>query len=341
MPIVLVTPALATPTTTTPGIVGTTSVDTATLLEHAFRRVKIHPSAQTPELVDIALKNLYLVLMTLVNRGLNLWCVQSDFIGLANGKAVYDTPLGTVDVLEVIYCRPTRATGTNTITTTSITTALASPVRIVRTGVKFSTINATDTVTIQASNDGITWTTLNSLTGTDWTTDTWYWFNPDVVASYSYYRAVTLNTMTASEFYLASNSADLPVIQWNRDTWSVINNKAQTGSPATNYYLERLLTPRITLWPVPNNNFDHLQVFSQRQIQDVGTLTQQIEVPQRWIEAVIWQLSMRLSFEVPQVDAAVIQVVSAMADRTLLEVEREETDGAPISLQPNVSVYTR
>lgn len=340
MPIVLVTPTPITNTYTS-GTVGNTVIDTAGVLEHAFRRVKVHPSQQTPETVQIAKENLYLLLLNMANRGLNLWCVQSDFIGLNAGKHLYDMTPGTIDVLNVIYAKPVRATGTDTTTATSITTELISTTTVCRFGLKFSTIAAAEMVTIEKSTDGVVWESVTVLNRSDFAVDTWYWVNPTLIPSATYFRARAVGVITVSEFYLASAVSDLPVIQWNRDTWSTINNKFQSGSPATNYYLERLLEPRLTLWPVPNNSYDHLQVFVQRQIQDIGVLSQSIEIPQRWVESVIWQLAARLAFELPQVDPSIIQTVLMMSDKMLLEVEREETDGAPIMLQPRISVYTR
>lgn len=326
---------------TTSGVIGATTIDTAMILEHAFRRVRVHPSMQTPENVAMAKENLYLLLLNLSNRGLNLWCVQSDFIGLGAGRAVYDMKAGTIDVTNVVYCQPTRATGTDSSAATSFTTALLSSATVKRVGLKFSTITASETVSLKTSDDGVTFTTIQSFTKTDWATGAWYWFNLDAIATSSYFRIETTAAITVTEFYLVSNSADLPVVQWNRDTWSSINNKAQSGRPSTSYYLEKLLTPRITLWPVPNNDYDHLQVFVQRQVQDIGKLSQQIEVPQRWMESIIWQLAARIAFELPQVDPAIIQMVIGMSDKVQIEAEYNETDGAPIVLQPGISVYTR
>jgi hypothetical protein len=59
------------------------------------------------------------------------------------------------------------------------------------------------------------------------------------------------------------------------------------------------------------------------------------------MEAVIWQLALRLLFEVPEADPALIPMVQGMADKVLLEAEHEEGDGAPIVLGPNISVYTK
>lgn len=310
------------------------------ILEHAFRRVRVPPAQQTPENVAMARENLYLLLLNLANRGLNLWCVQSDLIGLTSGKGVYEALGGTIDILNVVYCRPTRSSGTDTTTATSVTTEFASAPSIRRVGFKFADIQTAETVVLQVSDDNATWTDVETYTRTDWVIGNWYWFDIPVTSAL-FFRITSVSTIDCTEFYLASAVSDLPVIQWNRDTWATIPNKTQIGSPSTNYYLERLLTPRVTLWPVPNNAYDHLQLFVQRQIQDVGTLVQQIEAPQRWVENIIWQLAARIGFELPQVDPNLLPMVLQMADKMMIEVEHDESDGAPIMLQPGISVYTR
>lgn len=340
MPIVLVTPTPVVNTMTS-GTVGATVIDTAMVLEHALRRCRVHPSMQTPEIVAMAKENLYLLLLNLSNRGLNLWCVQSDFIGLSAGKSVYEMLGGTIDVTNVVYCQPTRATGTDTSAAASFTTELTAAAAVRRIGLKFDAINPSESVALQTSSDGITFATVQTFSRSDWAMSTWYWYNLDEITTAQYFRIATAGAITVNEFYLATNSVDLPVVQWNRDTWSVINNKGLQGRPSTNYYLEKLLTPRLTLWPVPNNGYDHLQVFVQRQVQDIGRLSQQVEIPQRWVESIIWQLAARLAFELPQVDPAIVQMVVGMADKVQIEAEYSETDGAPIVLQPGISVYTR
>lgn len=325
---------------TTSGTVGTTTVDTAKLLEHAFRRCRVKPALQTPELVASARESLYMLLIMLANRGLNLWCVGVDYIGLGQGQATYVTPVGTIDVLNVIYSQPTQATGTDTSTVTSKTTELSVATEVKRIGVKLSAVTAADTLTLASSTDGITYTTIQTEVKTDWTTGTWYWFDLDPTVTDTFFKASFVAAATLSELYLASAVNDLPITQWNRDTYSVMNDKHRQGRPCTTYYLEKLLTPRITLWPVPDNNYDHLTIFRQRQVQDVGTLTQSIEVPQRWVEGIVWQLASRVAFEVDTVQPELMTLIKQMADASLIEVERDETDGAPIFLQPNIRGYS-
>jgi hypothetical protein len=74
---------------------------------------------------------------------------------------------------------------------------------------------------------------------------------------------------------------------------------------------------------------------------DVGSLTEEIEIPQRWFEAIVYQLAARLAEELPQVDPSMLPVLDQKAMRALNEAEVEERDNSPIYFTPNIAVYTR
>lgn len=326
----------------TSGTVGQTTLDTATLLEHVFRRLKIHPSKQTPEKIEIAKNTLFLLLSSLSNSGLNLWAIARSFIGVEAAKAVYTLPVGTIDILNVLWSTPTRETGTDASNSTSITTTLASDATIVRIGVQCSSVTASDMLTLAYSSDsGSTWTTITSETKTDWAADTWYWFEVDPAITSDYFKASFGSSATFSEFYLASSVRDLPIVPFNRDTWMVLPNKHQQGTLPTNYYSERLLSPQISLWPVPNAIYGHVTLIAQREIQDVGTLTQSLEVPKRWLNAIIWQTAATAGFELEDVDLQVLQLVAVQAKEAMIQAGVGETDGAPLYISPDIARYTR
>jgi hypothetical protein len=84
-----------------------------------------------------------------------------------------------------------------------------------------------------------------------------------------------------------------------------------------------------------------MTVWYSRQIMDVGALTDELEVPQRWYEATIMMLAHRLSLELPAVPDSRIMYLEKMANQFLYEAEEEERDKSPIYFAPNISVYTR
>jgi hypothetical protein len=324
----------------TSGTVARTVLDTGVLLEHAMRRCGIPASMQTPESVEIGKQNLYLLLLNLANRGINLWCVEKDLIGVATGKANYTLPDGTIRLLNVLYSSSTRVSGTDTVAADSVTTELTFATKVVRYGFK-PTSSVAATITLDYSDDGASWTTAQTLDSQTWVGGSWYWFDLDPAPTATYWRITSSAAFSLTEFYLASAISDLPMTQFNRDEYAQQTNKTFQQRPCTNYYFDKTLTPSITLWPLPNNNYDQLSVWRHRFVQDVGTLTQQIEVPQQWMEAIIWQLSARLVYEIPGVDSERRREVIQAAQAFMLEAELGETDNAPIFIYSGVGVYTR
>lgn len=326
---------------TTSGTVAATVIDTSALIEHAFRRVKVLPSAQTPETVLIAKECLYMLLLNLGNRGLNLWCVEKVLLGLQAGQAKYTTPAGTLDVLNVVHTQPTLATRTYTAEPTGGIAALTSATKAVRLGVKFSSAY-TGALSLGTSDDGLTFAAVTSVPSSAYVANQYYWFDISKVEAKQYYSVTGVAPFPViSDIQVAIALYDLPMTQWSRDTYSAINAKSQQGHPAINYFFEKKLTPTLTLWPIPDIETNHLTLFIHRQPQDVGTLIQQIEIPQRWLDGIIWLLAARLCFELPTVDSNLAQMVVQMADKQVFEAEQSETDGAPIYLTPSIGAYSR
>lgn len=326
----------------TSGTVATTTIDTASVIEHAFRRVRVSPSAQTPETVQIAKECLYMLLLNLCNRGLNLWCVEKAYMGVQAGVRLYVTAPGTLDVLNALYSQPTLASSSFNATANGGKATLSGLASSVRVGVQFSAAY-TGALAVKYSTDGAVFTTDSSVASATYSAGIYYWFelnNTSPARAYSVEGAAAPHPVVSSVI-VAATSYDLPMTQWNRDTYASINNKDQPGRPSTSYFYEKRLTPQLTLWPVPSSNTDHLTVYSHRQPQDVGALSQTLEIPQRWLDGFIWLLSARLCFELPVVDPSVIPNVLAMADKQEFEMEQSETDGAPMYLTPSIGSYTK
>jgi hypothetical protein len=83
------------------------------------------------------------------------------------------------------------------------------------------------------------------------------------------------------------------------------------------------------------------QLIIEKQMQDVGSLTNELYIPDRWINSVQASLSHRLSMQIPGVDGAKIAYLEQHADKLFMQANNEERDKSPIYLQPNISYYTR
>lgn len=307
---------------TTSGTIGVTRISTNKLLEKVTRRCGLAPQVLTPEVVDTALESLFMLLMSLSNRGLNLWCIDKQIIPLTVGQATYVLPAGTQDVLNLVYASP----------------SIVTEGQVVRFGVKFSTLPTTATYELQTSPDNAVWTTVQSYTKPT-ATGVYDWHDLDPQVTANYFRINSDGVV--SDLLLSNNNKEIMVTPFNRDDYSAQPNKTFQSGFITNYYFEKLVNPQITVWPVPNDDTRCLVLWRYRQIQDVGTLTQEIELPSRWYEAITWHWAARLAFELPGVDDARRKDVVQMAQAMTIEVEGDETDNAPVFFAPNIRVYSR
>lgn len=320
--------------------IGSTTFKIATLIEHAFRRCKVPVESQTPDTVQIAKNNLFFLITHLATHGLTLWTVDEQFAEIEEGKAKYVLPDGTIDLVLAFRRELTITDSTDTVAATSITSQFDSASTPTMIGITCDTATAL-TAVIEQSSDGATWTQIDSFTQTVSANET-YWRNVDGGTSLEYVRIreTVLADGNFSTVQWVTSYRDVPLSPFSRQQYSQLPNRASTGIP-NQFWFNRLKDPEIYVWPVlQSTSTTYLLGYSiQQQISDITSISTQLDVPNRWFDAIIWQLAERLCYELPSIDPTVMQLVSAKASQYLLEVEAEEVDGMPYYLQPDISVY--
>jgi len=133
----------------------------------------------------------------------------------------------------------------------------------------------------------------------------------------------------------------IPLARLNRDDYWNLPNKQFPSVRSLQYWFDRTIVPSMYLWPVPNNDFQMFQLLIEREMQDVGSLTNELYVPNRWIGSVQASLSHKLALQLPQIDLARVQYLEAQAKQLEYDAAQEERDKSPIYFQPNYSYYTR
>ena len=317
--------------------VGQTVISTAKVLEHALRRCGVQASQQIPETVYTASECLYLLLMHYANRGLNLWCIEKKLLGYRSGKKNYALPVGTNDVLDILHAHPNLVQASPSSAIANVQ-QLPGVSGICRIGVKFVSFPTSD-FTISASADGVSYThalSVKYLSLIDVESIQWFDLDPKVSCEY-----ISVSSGVVDRIYAATSVTEIIVQPLNRDTYASLPNKDISSTVVTNTLFNKTLNPTLTVWPVPSDETRHLTLWVHRQIQDVGSLTQSLAIPQRWFETTIVQLAARLSLELPGIDPARISTLQQLADKFQFEAYSEETDSAPINLSPHISPYTR
>jgi hypothetical protein len=326
------------------GTVSTTVFNTRKVIDHAYRRCRIPPEGISSEQISFALDTLYLILSMLANRGLQLWCIERFLMPLYQAQGLMTLPNGVVDILNTNLrtVEVSNQNTTNTSTSTTYQTLFPAATQVTTVGIEWS--GASTAYALETSSDGATWTTVATEDNPNAVANDVTWVDIQGSLATLYFRVrATTGTLNQTQVLLANTPNEIPMARLNRDDYVNLPNKAFEGRPLQ-FWVDRLLNnPVLYLWPVPSAQFVTAQVvvWVKRYIMDVGTMTQEIEIPQRWYDAIVYVLASRLAEETPTVDPQMIAILDQKAQRALLEAENEERDDSPIYLTPNIAVYTR
>jgi len=273
--------------------------------------------------------------MNYANRGLNFWCIDEQYLTLEQGKIKYTLPAGTTDVLEVNYRTVTETTGTDTSDATSFVRQFSASTKTTLIRIDSST---SGTITISYSTDGITYTTHSTISHDG--TNKWYTIDPTIEDVYLK-LSVSTGTLTVTELITASAYKDVPLYRMNRDEYMGLPDKSAQGIPYQ-FWLDRQLTPIMHLWNCPNSaaTDNTIHIFRHHQVEDVGSLTEILDIPNRWLEATIWQLAKNLAIELPNTPPDRVKMCIEMASNAIFEAELEERDNSTVSIAPDIGVYT-
>ena len=357
------------------GTVGQTVITVQQLIDHGARRCGKLAEELAVEQVQSAKESLYILLSNIANMGINYWAISKTVLGLNADQYIYAMPVGTIDVLNVLYRtmdRPTVASDGG------YTTSAGGTVANVYDGytetycqqtsangniaVNYGVLNpqyigsigflpfvagggsAVWNYTLEYSSDGSTWNNLATGTSAAVADNEWIWTDIDPGQNVSYYRmkATGGTTLALRELYFGNNSRELQMSRLNRDDYQNLPSKNFTANQPFQFWFDRTIPqPTMYLWPVPSNPFVQMTVIRSRQIMDVGALDGELEIPQRWYEAVLMMLSHRMSLELPGVAVDRIGYLEAQAEKYFNMAEQEERDKSPIYFAPNISVYSR
>jgi hypothetical protein len=354
----------------TSGTVGLTTVSVQNLIDDAARASGKLAEELTVEQVLSSKRNLFYVLSSLINKGIQYFAIKKIVIGLNADQYIYDMPVGSNDALNVLYRQMERPSGGYTSSAggtvanvydgdvntycqqvspngnISVNYGTSNPVYIGSIGILPYVSgggSATWNLTYEYSVDGSTWNTLDNLGTVVVTDNKWIWTDIDPGQNVIAYRvrASGGTTLALREFYLGNNSREIQMARLNRDDYTNLPNKNFTANQPYQYWFDRTIpVPTIYLWPVPSDPFIQMTIWYSAQVEDIGALSGELAVPDRWLLAVESMLAHRMSLILPAVPLDRVKYLEGQADRNFNDAEQEERDKSPIYWAPNISVYT-
>lgn len=131
---------------------------------------------------------------------------------------------------------------------------------------------------------------------------------------------------------------DRIILPVSRTEYASYPNKIQQGFP-TVFWFDRLLSPTVTLWPVPSGQQTFLKYYRLIQIQD-ATLNgaQQMDIPYYFIEPFAYALALRLA-QIWAPDK--VAIIKPFADESYQIAVNQNVETAQQYISPTVSGYYR
>jgi len=243
-------------------------------------------------------------------------------------------------VLNLNYRVLQLLSGASVTTSTSYTVNFTTQTTVDTVGIKWSA--AAVPVTFQVSTNGLTWITVGNSTAPAAAGDI-TWTDISGALPYNYFRITASSPLNFSAITLGNLPQEIPLGQLNRDSYVNQSNKVFPGRPSNYYFQRDLPEPVVNLWPAPFSAAEQAQLvlWRHRQIMDTQNLQQEVEVPQRWLQAIVDGLASKVAAETPQVDPGMVPMLE---QRAMLSVQRAwdgDNDGSPIQINPGIGVYTR
>ena len=290
------------------------ALDTAEYIEEAFERCGVE--VRTGYDLKTAKRSLNLLLADWSNRGLNRWTIEQKTLNLADSIAAY--PLGTLTMTvgdSDSFTVGETLTGGTSAATASVTNNPSSTT--MANTVPTGTFTSGETLTGGTSAATTTLSSAVDLT--------------DVQAS------IDVLSMVLRKDSDTSSQSDTRLSRVSRDDFISIPSKRKTAQP-TQFYIDRLLTPVIKLWPMPDSSTDYVLVYDRlTRMDDADAFTDAAEVPFRFYPCLVAGLSYYLSIKrapdrVPLLKAAYEEEFNRAAS--------EDRDRASLHLTPSRDYYS-
>ncbi len=336
---------------------GTTTL-VSNFVDEAFERCGISGAAIDGRQITAAIRSLNFLLSQMADKGFNLFTVQKTMMNINVGQPSYQLPSYTLRVTECTASNNDRILGgtpfssaggnasnafsgssgtacTQTVANgyISYTYPIGNTPSIYYVGVQ-NNVSGNYNLVVEYSFDGNTW--LNSITiGQQYYPIgqiIWSVIPSPINAKAIRIRETGGGTLNVQQIYFSVPNYSRILTPISRSEWTSYPNKQDQATPSS-YYLDRQISPILTLWPTPDNSYETLVYNQTQQIMDVTSMNQNIAIPQMFMESVVAELAARVAFKFAQDKYPVLQ---ALADKVYIAAEVEDVENVPLRIMPNL-----
>ena len=277
-------------------------LNVAEYIEEAFERCGLE--LRTGYDAKTARRSLNLLFADWANRGLNRWTISQTTQTVA--EAISEYPVGTI-TLSVsdsgsFTIAETITGGTSAATASLITKPDSTSMTIT---VPSGTFTSGETITGSSSSATTTTTSTASLEDTQ-------------------------STIDILSGVIRRDSSDIAITRISRDDYLNIATKSTKGRP-TQFYVDRLITPVVKVWPTPENSTDQFIYDRLVRIDDADTSVNTVEIPFRFYPCLAAGLAYYIALKKAP-DR--IQILKVLYEEEFLRAAEEDRDKANLVLVP-------
>lgn len=194
----------------------------------------------------------------------------------------------------------------------------------VRTGYELkSARRSLDLLTKEWSNRGVNLWTIGNTTSAVAASDTSLTLTADTI------DVIDVSWRTG----VGANQIDKTMQRVGVYDWSNISAKNQTGTPSL-FWINRTTIPVMYFWPVPTSA-GTLSYYSIRHIEDAGVYTNNMDIPPRFLPAIVSGLAYQLGLKTPGAQGMLQTLKAEYEDQFLLATD-EDRERATMRLVPDL-----
>lgn len=350
---------------TTSGVTLNVQYPVTDLVEMAVRRCGRVPSSLSAEEVQDCKAELQMMLNSLVQEGSLLWTIDKQIYGLNLYQNLLQFSPDTLDLENVLYRFNNLPSGgvagssaggipsyafDQDLTTACVQSApngnisynFLNPVEITTVGILPNATGLLNPV-YEYSIDNVTWvqSVPAAALPSSFVAGQWYWQDVAAPKAAQYFRVreTSGGTLNMTEVVFGTRANEIIISRLNKDDYQNLPNKNQQGRPLQ-FWFDRQITPQAWIWPASMYSFNSLVVWRRRVLQDVGSFTNTIEFPVRWLDSIIFTLATRIIYILPGADLNRAPMLETKAANARQLAWTEERDNSTFSININIGGYS-
>ena len=271
------------------------NLDASDIIEEAFERCGLE--FRTGYDARTARRSLNLMFADWANKGVNLWKVEQvvqNLAQLSSTSAVATYPVGTITATVV-------ASGSFSLGETITGSTSGTTAEIIT--------KPTDTTMTGSSSAAIT--TISA--------------DPSLIDAQK--------TIDVLSVVIRRDDTDTEIGRMGRAEYLHVPTKTTQGR-ATRYFVNRQITPTITIWPVPENSTDQLVYYRYIRLEDIDASTNDANVPFRFLPCMVSGLAYFLSLKrKPQLTPMLKQIY----DEEFMNASLEDREKVAFTIVPTAT----